>query len=453
MYIDSHAHLFSKVFKDDLEDVLARARENKIEKIIVPATDIETAHMVVKLCDTHDMIYGCAGVHPHDSAKVAPGYLDELRNLASHPKIVAIGEIGLDYYYDFSPREQQIEVFRAQLDLAVELNLPVVIHNRDSTDDMMEIIRSYCGKGLRAQFHCFNAGIEEARELIRMNHFISFVGNITFKKADELRNTAAAASLEHVLLETDSPYMTPVPFRGKRNEPMHTVKVAETLAELHHLSPEDIGRITTYNVFRLFGIGQKPGVSFTYKIGKALYINVTTRCNADCTFCKRNTDPVISGYNLGMKKSEEPGTEVYINEIGNPSLYSEIVFCGYGEPTIRWDEIKIIAEYVKKNGGKTRINTNGHGSYINKRNIAPEMAGLIDSVSISLNSYDPEEYARIMKVNPSMFNEMLSFAKEVKNFVPEVAVTVVSSNEDNVENARKFAESLDGITFRVREFF
>lgn len=453
MYIDSHAHLFSDDLINDIDDILRRAKENNVTKIIVPATDVATAHKVLELCNKYEMIYGAAGVHPHDAAKTEPGYLEELRKLLKHPKMVAVGEIGLDYYYDFSPKEKQIDVFRQQLDLAVELNLPVIIHNRDSTEDMMNIIRSYCGKGLRAQFHCFNAGLEEARELVSMNHFISFTGNITFKKADELRAIASKLSLEHLLIETDSPYMTPVPFRGKRNEPMHTVKVAETLASLHNMSAEDIGRITTYNVFRLFGIGEKPGVSYTYKIGSALYINVTTRCNADCTFCKRNTDPVISGYNLGMKKGEEPAAETYIKEIGNPADYSEIVFCGYGEPTIRWNEIKKIAEYVKSNGGKTRINTNGHGSYINKRDIASEMQGLIDTVSISLNSYNAAEYAKIMQVNPKMFDEMLSFVHEAKKYVPDVTVTVVSSNEENVREAQKFAESINGVKFRVREFF
>lgn len=449
---DSHAHLYSSEFKEDIDAVLERARQAGVHRVIIPATDIATAKEVTALCDTYDMIYGAAGIHPHDAAKAPDDYLKQIRELASHPKIVAIGEIGLDYFYDFSPKDIQQKIFREQLDLSLELGKPVIIHNRDSTEDMMQIIRSYAGTGLKAQFHCFNAGLDEARELVRLHHYISFTGNITFKKMDDLRQIAAGVSPEHLLLETDSPYMTPVPFRGKRNEPMHTRLVAEKLAELHHLTTEDIARITEYNVFRFFGIGATPGVSFTYKIGKALYINVTNRCNADCVFCTRESEPVISGYNLGMKKSEEPPASEYIRQIGDPKQYSEIVFCGYGEPTIRWDVVKEVAKYVKTSGGKTRMNTNGHGSFINKRDITPEMQGLIDTVSVSLNSYNPAAYAELMKVNQLLFNEMLSFITKAQDFVPEVVVSVVSGMENEAES-KKFSESLGRVKFRVREFF
>ncbi|MCC6551223.1 MAG: YchF/TatD family DNA exonuclease [Ignavibacteriaceae bacterium] len=449
---DSHAHLYSQEFRDDFDAVLDRARQAGVHRVIIPATDITTAKEVLALCDKYDMIYGAVGVHPHDAAKAPADYLPQIRSFAAHPKIVAIGEIGLDYFYDFSPKEVQDKIFREQLNLSLELGKPVIIHNRDSTEDMMNIIRSYSGTGLKAQFHCFNAGLEKARELVRLHHYISFTGNITFKKMDDLRVIAAGVSPEHLLLETDSPYMTPVPFRGKRNEPMHTRLVAEKLAELHHLTPEDIGRITEYNVFRFFGLGSVPEVSFTYKIGNALYINVTNRCNADCVFCARETEPVISGYNLAMKKSEEPPAEQYIKQIGDPKQYSEIVFCGYGEPTIRWDVIKAVAGYVKSSGGKTRMNTNGHGSFINKRDITPEMQGLIDTVSVSLNSYNPEKYAELMKVNQKLFGEMLSFITKAQDYVPEVVVSVVSGMENEAES-KKFSESLGRVKFRVREFF
>ena len=151
------------------------------------------------------------------------------------------------------------------------------------------------------------------------------------------------------------------------------ILLLKQVADVHKISIEEVGKITSLNTFRFFGIGKAPKTNFTYLLGNSLYINVTNRCNADCTFCRRKEDPFLHGYNLGMKKSEEPPAEVYIKEIGDPKKYDEIVFCGYGEPTIRWEIVKEVAKYVKANGGKTRINTNGHGNVINKKDITPEM--------------------------------------------------------------------------------
>ncbi|AFH48845.1 TatD DNase family protein [Ignavibacterium album JCM 16511] len=453
MFVDTHAHLFYENFKDDFDDVITRAKENGVDFILVPSTDIKTAEETLKLSDKYDFIYAAVGIHPHDTKDWDDSLLTKIDHLAKHPKVVAIGEIGLDYYYDFSPKTQQIKAFRSQIELALKLNLPVIIHNRDSDEDMMEIISSYCSTGLKVQFHCFNASLSDAIEYMKMNHFISFTGNITFKKSDELRNILKHIDLNHLLLETDSPFMTPVPYRGKRNEPAFVKLVAEKIAEVHNTSVEDIAKITSLNAFRMFGIGSQPKVSFTYKLGNSLYINVTNRCNADCVFCRRKEDPFLRGYNLGMTKSEEPSAEVYIKEIGDPKKYDEIVFCGYGEPTIRWNVVKEVAKYVKEKGGKTRLNTNGHGNFINHRDITPEMKGLIDVVSISFNSFNPKQYAEIMRVDELHFYEMLDFAKKCKLFVEKVVMTVVDFDEIEIDKAKKVVEEEIGAEFRVRHYF
>ncbi|MDY0082827.1 MAG: YchF/TatD family DNA exonuclease [Ignavibacteriaceae bacterium] len=453
MFVDTHAHLFFENFKDDIDEVINRAAQNSVDYIIVPATDIKTAKEAIALSEKYKQIYTTVGVHPHDTKDWDDTLIKEIEELAKHPKVVGIGEIGLDYYYDFSPKEQQIKAFKAQLNLSLKLELPVVIHNRDSDEDMMSIIQDYCGTGLKAQFHCFNASLNDAIEFMRMNHFISFTGNITYKKSDSLREILKSINLNHLLLETDSPFMTPVPFRGKRNEPANVKLVAQQVADVHKLSIEDIGRITSLNTFRFFGIGSPPETSFTYKIHNSLYINVTNRCNADCTFCRRKEDPYLEGYNLGMKKSEEPPAEIYIKEIGDPKKYDEIVFCGYGEPTIRWDVVKKISGYVKSNGGKTRLNTNGHGNVINKKDITPEMKGLIDTVSISLNSYDSKQYAELMQVSENHFTEMKNFASSAKKYVDKVVMSIVSLDEVEVEKSRKVVEDEIGVEFRVREYF
>ncbi len=453
MFIDTHAHLFYPNFAEDLDEVIERAKSDGLDYIVVPATDIETAKQTLALADKYDMIYAAVGIHPHETIDWTNENLKVIEDLAQHKKVVAIGEIGLDYYYDFSPKEKQIEAFRAQIELALKLNLPIVVHNRESDEDVIKITREYCNDGLRGQFHCFNGSLADAKDLIRMKYFISFTGNITFKKADELRDTMSKIRLQHLLIETDSPFMTPVPHRGKRNEPSYVKLVAEKVAEFHKVSVEDVARITSVNAFRLFGIGSLPDTSFTYQLGKSLYVNVTNRCDSDCVFCKRKTDAVIEGYNLKMTKNEEPPAEKYIEEIAEPMIYDEVVFCGYGEPTTRWDVVKAVAKYVKQNGGRTRLDTNGHGSHINKRDITPEMRGVIDTISISLNATDASSYAEIMRVEKRMFNEMITFAKSAKQYVEKVVMSVVSIDEVEIEKAKQIAEEKIGAQFRVREYF
>jgi len=453
MFIDSHAHLFLPNFKDDLDEVIARAKDAGIKYIVVPATDIESAKQTLELTKKYDLIYGAAGIHPHDTKEWNDTFVSQIEEIAKNKKIVAIGEIGLDYYYDFSPREKQIEAFKAQIELALKLNLPIIVHNRDSDEDMMTIIRSYKGSGLKGQFHCFNGSIEDAKELVKLGHFISFTGNITFKKADTLRSTLKSIPARYLLTETDSPFMTPVPHRGKRNEPSYVKLVAEKMSEVHNIRVEDVNRISEYNMYRLFGVGSYPKPSYSYLMHNSLYINLTNRCNAACIFCDRDGEAVLNGYNLKLRKGEEPSVEDVLKEIGDPKMYSEIVFCGYGEPTIRWKEVKEIAKRVKDKGGRTRLNTNGHGNDINKRDITPEMKGLLDSVSISLNATDEDNYARLVGVDKKLYGEMLDFAKRSKQYVPEVVLTIVDEQEIDVEKARKIAEDEAGVSFRVREYF
>lgn len=452
MFIDTHAHLFYPNFNGEIEQVLDRAKQSEVDVIIVPGTDLASSAQAIEFAEKYDNLYATVGVHPHDSKEWNDSIINKLEELAKHKKVVAIGEIGLDYYYDFSPRDIQLKAFEDQIELALKLKLPIVVHNRQADDDIMAFARKYKNTGLRAQYHCFASSINNARELIEMHHFISFTGNITFNKADNIRKVLSRISVENLLLETDSPFMTPVPHRGSRNEPAYIKLIVEKIAEIHKLTVEDVARTTSYNTYKLFGIGKKPPLSITYKIGNSLYINITNRCNADCVFCDRKGDATINGYNLKMKKSEEPNAEAYIKEIGDPKQYKEIVFCGYGEPTIRWEVVKKIAKYVKDNGGITRLNTDGHGNVINKRDITPELANLIDVVSISLNSVDPIQYGKLMRIDPSMHAEMINFARKAKQY-SRVVMTIVGLNEVDTEAAKKFVTEELGVEFREREYF
>ncbi|MDY0081422.1 MAG: YchF/TatD family DNA exonuclease [Ignavibacteriaceae bacterium] len=453
MFTDTHAHLFYPNYKDDLPEVIGRAQENGVEYIIVPATDLASAVQAIELAETYSMIYATIGFHPHDTKEWKDEFVEKIEELTKHPKVIGIGEIGLDYYYDFSPKDLQVRAFRAQLDLAARLGLPTIIHSRESDLDILNIVREYNEKNLRAQFHCYSSSKSHARELINLGHMISFTGNITFAKADSIRDVVKSISPENIMLETDSPFMTPKPHRGKRNEPANVRIIAEQLAQIYNMNVEDIGRITSANVHKFYGIGKKADLSYTYKIGKALYVNVTNRCNADCEFCDRKDHAIIAGYNLKMEKFQEPPDSVYIKDIGDPKRYSEIVFCGYGEPTIRWDLVRSVGKYVKENGGTTRMNTNGHGNVINNRDITKELFGVIDTVSISLNSTDPGEYSKIMKLDQKYFYEMIDFSRKAKEAGIHVVLSVVSLEEVDIEKARKFTEDEIGVEFRVRQYF
>lgn len=452
MFTDTHAHLYLKNFSEDLPQVMKRAKDAGIDLIILPSIDMNSTESVLRLCNEYPGVYGAVGVHPHDCKDFSEADVKRLAELAIDSKIIAIGEIGLDYFYDFTPREKQISAFTRQLDLALELDLPVIVHNRDSDEDMSRIMQRYAGSGLRAQFHCYSGSEDLLKQLIALHHYVSFTGNITFKKMDSIRNLSLLVPLPQLLLETDSPFMTPVPHRGKRNEPELIPLIAETHASLRGLTAKEIGEITTFNAFKFFGIKHSTGLTKTYQLGDALYINVSNRCNADCVFCARHTDPVLHGYNLKMSKTEEPAAAEYLSEIGDPKKYSEIVFCGYGEPSIRWDVVREVATRIKEQGGKTRMNTNGHGNLINKRDIAPEMAGVLDSVSISLNSHDKKQYAEIMRLPESYFEEMLRFAQACLPYVPEVVLSVVDYPGVDIEAAKQVAEAT-GTKFRVRGYF
>ncbi len=468
MFIDSHAHLTSGQFNDDREEAIKRAMDAGVHFIVNPATDLEDSLRAIELAEKHENVYACVGFHPHEARKADDNSLRQIEELSRHPKVVAIGEIGLDYYYDFSPREKQAEVFKAQIEIAQRRNLPIVIHTRDSNEPTLKIVKEAIAAApeWRSQkatphsrypapkgvFHCFSGDVAMAWDVINMGFYISMPGVVTFKKAELAVDVASKVSCEHFLLETDSPYLAPVPHRGKRNEPANIPFIAEKIAALQHLSVEDIARSTNYSAYRLFGIGEVDQPRFTYRLRNSLYVNLTIRCDADCVFCDRKGEAVIKGINLRIER--EPSVDEVIAEIGDPTQYSDIVFCGYGEPTIRLDAIKAISKWVKDHGGKTRINTDGHGNIINKRNIVPELVGLVDAVSISLNSTDPKQYGELMRLDGArFFPAMIEFAKESVRLLPKVIMTVVDLEEVDKDKARHLVEEEIGAVFQTRPYF
>ena len=258
MFIDTHAHLNYPDIVKNIDDVLARAADAGVESIIVPATTYKTSVEIIELVQKQKILYAAVGIHPTDLKDFEESHLPKIEELAKESKVVAIGEIGLDYYWEPYDKELEIRILTEQLRIAKRCGLPVILHNRKSTEDLMRIVKEeYDGGKLKGQFHSFSAGLKEAEECIKMGFYISFTGNITYKPNegtyiayDIVKNTAA----EHLLLETDTPYLPPVPYRGKQNEPAYVKHTAAKIAELKNISVEELGRITTENAKRLYGI-------------------------------------------------------------------------------------------------------------------------------------------------------------------------------------------------------
>lgn len=262
-YIDTHAHLFYDEYKDEFDQMLIRAKDSGVLYCVVPGTDVSSSRAAVKLAEHYESIYACVGIHPHDAQKASEQDFKEIEHLAQQPKVVALGEIGLDYHYEFSPRDIQREVFLRQLQIAARRNLPVVIHTRESKNDAMQIVRQVLNDfpdwkrsentPQRGVFHCFPGTAEEAKELAVLGFYVSYTGIVTFKKSESIEEVKKIG-VQNILLETDSPYMTPVPFRGKRNEPGNIHLIGKTIATACNLTEEEVARITTENAMRLFYI-------------------------------------------------------------------------------------------------------------------------------------------------------------------------------------------------------
>ena len=253
MLFDSHAHIDDEKFDIDREEVIQRAIDNGVTGIINVGASMESSARSIALAEEYEGIYAAVGIHPHDAKDALDTEYEQLVRWTALEKVVAIGEIGLDYYYDFSPREVQRSVFIHQLDVARQTNMPFIIHDRDAHGDLLEILKKEA-KGLKGVLHCFSGSLEMANEVIRMGLYVSIAGPVTFKNAAKLPEIVTKVPLEYLLVETDSPYLTPQPYRGKRNEPAYVKLVAEQVANLRGIEMDVLAKATSENVKKLFGI-------------------------------------------------------------------------------------------------------------------------------------------------------------------------------------------------------
>ncbi|SDJ82104.1 TatD family hydrolase [Natronincola ferrireducens] len=254
MVFDSHAHLDDSRFDKDRDQIIKSAKENGVEYILNPGADLNTSIKAVNLAEKYDMIYAAVGVHPHDVKDMDENTLTIIKSLTNKEKVVAIGEIGLDFHYDHSPREDQRKWFRRQIELAKEVKLPIIVHDREAHQEVFDILQEYNAGELGCVMHCYSGNVELAKEYIKRGIYISLAGPITFKNAKKTYEVAREIPLEWLLIETDSPYLAPVPHRGKRNEPTYVRHVAGTIAEAKGISFEKVAQQTNENTRKLFNI-------------------------------------------------------------------------------------------------------------------------------------------------------------------------------------------------------
>lgn len=451
--IDTHAHLDDERFAGEIDEILERAEEAGIRQILTVGESPETFEATIALAEKYPQLFAAIGIHPQQADKGTPEALARIEQLArAHAKVVAIGEIGFDYYYEYAPRPVQEEVFRAQLRMAQSLELPFIVHDRDAHDDTLRVLREEAqGHKLRGVLHCFSGDAAFAEGCLELGLHLAFGGTLTYPKNAGLRAVAATVPEDRLLLETDCPYLAPQKRRGKRNEPAFMRLTAEKLAEERGITLEELAAITSRNAAELFGMGQTARIA--YVIRDALYLNITNRCSNACVFCAK-----FHGYTIGenfLRLEREPSVDEIVAAVGDPRAYREVVFCGYGEPLLRLDTVREVAIRLQQmhSDVRIRINTDGQANLVYGRDILPDLEGLIDAVSVSLNAADAASYQQVTRTpfGEKGFAGVLDFLRTAPRFIPDVTASVVTYPGVDVEAARALAQKL-GVKFRVRPY-
>ncbi|RMH09371.1 MAG: YchF/TatD family DNA exonuclease [Aquificota bacterium] len=449
--IDTHCHL-DLLKKEDLEETL---KDKSFEYLITIGYDKKTIRNALRLSEENAHVYCALGFHPHEAGGVSDDDLLWLKELASkHPKVKALGEMGLDFYKNHSDPKKQEEVFRKQIAIARELGLPIVVHTRDAEKKTLEILKEEKAYEVGGVMHCFTGSYEFMRACVDMGFHISYSGIVTYPNAQALRDVVKRTPTSRILAETDAPFLAPQPVRGKPNKPAYMRYTLEVIAQLiPNTSFEDAERMTSENAKRAFNlVKEDKKETITYVINNKLYINLTNKCNLHCAFCQREREQnyMVKGYWVWVNK--DPTVEEVIKEIGDPRRYEEIVFCGYGEPTLRFSALKEIARWVKERGGKVRVDTNGLMFTFLPKEKLRELKGLVDVWSVSLNAPDKETYNRVCKpVQEDAFEKVVEFIKEAKKEGFRVIATAVGYDGVDMERTKQLALSL-GAEWRGRVY-
>jgi TatD DNase family protein len=455
MLIDSHVHLDMDQFRDDRDEVVARARAAGVGEMLNVGYDPSSLGRTIAITERYPEVFGALGIHPHHAVDWGEDLEKKLKETLLRKKILAVGEMGLDYYRDLSPRDKQRDVFRRQVGIALYFKKPIIVHCREAFPDVMQILREEGAAEVGGVFHAFPGGAAEALEVLDLGFLIGIGGPLTYKSS-RLPEAASRLPSSAFILETDCPYLPPEPYRGKRNEPAHVSLVRDKLAALRGVDPIDVERAAEVNYRRLLH-GERIAPAIAYTLKANIYVNVTRACTNDCAFCLRyRRDNFLYGYNLNL--ANDPSVEEMVGaveKLAGPRPGREIVFCGYGEPTCRETELLEAARSLRGLGLPMRLDTNGQGNMINRRDIVPELAEVFDGVSISLNAHDAGSYVRLCRpdAGEKAFAAVLDFTRRAAASRMECTVTVLDYPEVDVEACRKLAASIPKAKFRVRRYY
>jgi TatD DNase family protein len=450
--------LADPAFDRDRRAVVERASAQGVGFILAVGSDLETSRKAIDVAGSFQGVYAAIGVHPHEVKGVDSKTLPALASMAGHSRVVAVGEIGLDYYRNNSPQKAQRHWFREQVRLAIKAGKPVVVHCRDAGEDVHAILAEEKVWRVGGVVHCFTGAAELAQKLLALDLHLGAAGPIVFEGGEALREAFAGVPIERILVETDSPYLAPPPMRGKRNEPALAYQVAEALAGIHGLSVGEVARITSSNARRLFGIGPAPKAgALAYPHQGRLYLNITNRCQNACYFCGLLSDRVFKGHDLTLPADpgQEPGAQAVLAAAGDPSGYEEVVFSGFGEPTLRLDVLVEVARGLRERGARRiRLVTNGLGGRSAGRDILNELRGLFDAVSVSLQAATPEAYAKVCKTQgiADPYPSVKDFIRGARLCFPEVEATAVAMPGIDLAACERVAREELGVPFRARPY-
>ncbi|MHC4870449.1 MAG: YchF/TatD family DNA exonuclease [Planctomycetota bacterium] len=451
-FFDTHCHLDFNAFKNDRENVITNAVDKGVTGMLTIGTCLESSRKAIELAESHENVYAAAGIHPNHCLECSKNDLAEISIMSESDNVIAIGETGLDFFRNTVPVDMQKQYFTSHMETAQKTGKPLILHSRDSGEELISMVKDFFkGDAVKGVFHCFTSTREVLENALELGLKIGISGILTFPKGENVRELIPFIPDDYLLLDSDSPFLSPAPNRGKRNVPANVIHIAEKIAEIRGVSLADIARITTRNARELFNIKSLEESKIAYVIRNSLYIALTNRCTNNCTFCARNKGYRVKGHDINIEK--EPNAAEVIAAMGNTDKYEEVCFCGFGEPTIKLEVLKDVADELKKRGKKVRLNTNGQGSIYHKKDIVPELKGRVDTVSVSINTSVPSHYQELChsEFGDDSFAGVCDFVKKAVQELPEVICTVVDMPGIDIDEARKLVDSL-GAKFRVRSF-
>ncbi len=478
--IDSHVHLGAPHYRDDLEQVIERARAAGVTEMVVIGAGygLEGCERAVELTREYEGLYAVVGIHPHEAGDVQPGDLDRIAEMTRDPRVLAWGEIGLDFFRDWSPRDAQRQIFREQIRRARGLDLPIVIHSRAAEDESLAILDEERAWDGRVLIHCFSHDWDFARRVLERGGYLSVPGVVTYKNARELREAIPRVPNESLLLETDGPFLAPVPRRGKRNEPALLVHTAAEVARLKGLSPRDVARASTRATREFYGLdgGAEREGAIAYQIRDSIYLNLTNRCTLRCSFCHKFRDWTVAGHYLNLRGhrptvddvllaarlavADHAATRLDLERARADGRrgedldgVAEVAFVGYGEPTQRLEVVLEAARRLREDEGvcRIRLDTDGLVNLREGRDVVPELAAVFDAVTVSVNAADGATYAELCR-NPhgeAAWEASLAFLERcVDAGIPWVQGSVVGVPGLDIEAC---AERIEATGARFRE--